>query len=252
MKKHLLSFAALILVSVGAMAQACVIDSTNTDLLSPPSETLPCIERNVPYSTVLQLFTPPSIGGVGVDSIVITSFNDMPSGITSACNPSNCTMVGFGRACITISGTTSDTVGAYLIDYDGIAYTEQGAAPFDYLRANFPGVIPDYTLFITEAGAFCANTGANSIHSNNQELQSAFSVYPNPSAGIFRFSLNHVSAMGGDIIVTDMAGRVVYSHKNTAGFFEPTTIDISQLAKGVYTLQYRTKEGIAAKKIFID
>lgn len=252
MKKHLLSLIAVVFFAANAFAQPCVIDTNNTDLLSPASEALPCVERNVPYNIVLQLFTPPSMGGVTVDSIQITSFNDLPTGITTACNPPNCTMVGFGRACITISGTTTDSAGPYLIDYDGTAFTDQGAAPFDYLRANVPGVIPEYTLFVTEAGAYCANTGANSINSNNQALSAAFTISPNPNNGIFQFTLNNVAAMGGDITVVDATGRIVYSQKNTAGLFEQTTIDLGEFARGLYTVQYRTKEGVAAKKISVE
>ncbi len=252
MKRYLLAVVASVCFMVSLQAQTCVIDTNNANLLSPTSEELPCVERNVPYSIVLQLFTPPNIGGVGVDSIAITTFNGLPTGITNTCNPVNCTMVGFGRACITLAGTTSDSVGAYLIDYDGFAYTEQGTAPFDYLRDNFPGIIPEYTLFVINAGGFCVNTGSTGISSNNVESTAGFSVSPNPGNGVFQFRLNHVSGLGGDILVTDMAGRVVYNQKNTAGFFDTTTIDLTGFAKGMYLLQYRTGNGVSSKKIIVQ
>lgn len=252
MKKHLLFTAIAFLFSGVAMAQTCVIDTNNTNLLYPSSDNLPCIERNTPYNTVLQLFTPPSIGGVGVDSIKVTVFNGLPTGITTECNPSSCTMVGFGRACIAIQGTTTDTVGYYTIDYDGYAYTDQGTASFDFLRQNFAGTIPDYTLFVINPGDYCVNTGTSGINSNNQDLKSAFAISPNPNNGVFQFTLKNVAAMGGDITVTDMSGRTVYSQKHTSAFFEATTIDISDLAKGLYTVQYRTKGGVSTKKISIQ
>lgn len=252
MKKYLLSVAVSVFFAATLLAQTCVIDTNNANLLSPTSEELPCVERNAPYSIVLQLFTPPNIGGVGVDSIAITTFNGLPTGITNTCNPVNCTMVGFGRACITLAGTTSDSVGAYLIDYDGYAYTEQGTASFDYLRDNFPGIIPEYTLFVINPGGFCVNTGSTGISSTNVENSTGFSVSPNPGNGLFEFRLKHVSGMGGEIAVMDMAGRTVYSQQNTAGFFNTTTIDLTGFAKGMYLLQYRTRDGVSAKKIIVE
>ena len=252
MKKHLLVTAIAFLFSGIAMAQSCVIDTNNTNLLYPASDDLPCVERNTPYYAVLQLFTPPSIGGVGIDSIQVTAFNGLPNGITTECSPASCTMVGFGRACIAIQGTTTDTVGYYVIDYDGFAFTEQGTASFDYLRQNFQGTLPDYTLFVINPGDYCANTGTSGINSNNQELKTGFSVSPNPGNGLFQFRLTHVSGIGGEISVMDMAGRTIYTQKNTAGFFDSTTIDLTGFAKGMYVLQYRTREGVSSKKISVQ
>ena len=65
----------------------CVVDTTNFEMITPPSEELPCVERGVPYQAVIQFFTPPSLGGVSIDSIKVTTFNGLPTGIQTLCTP---------------------------------------------------------------------------------------------------------------------------------------------------------------------
>jgi len=251
MKKIQLLFLFLVMAT-GAFSQACVIDTNSFELFAPSSDVLPCVVRNAPYDITLQIFCPPTLGGISIDSIKVTSFPGLPVGLTKTTYPANGIVYPLGRMCINIAGTTTDTVGYYQILYNGTAYTQAGNAPFSYLRANVPGALPDYALTVIDSGAFCAHTDTVATGIKNISNAAMFSVYPNPSTGVFTFALPQAQKLTGEITVTDITGRVVFTQKTEAAPFFQTTINISRFAKGIYFVQYRTAEGVASKKITIQ
>ncbi len=236
-----------------AFGQACVIDANSYELFAPASDDLPCVVRSVPYDITLQIFCPPTLGGIGIDSIKVTSFPGLPVGLTKTSYPANGIVYPLGRMCISISGTTTDTVGFYEILYNGTAFTQAGNAPFSYLRSNIPGSLPVYALNVINSGDACPQTDtvATSINriSNNGI---AFTVNPNPTTGVFTFALNAEQQLNGEITVTDITGKTVYTQLTQAAPVFQTTIDLTRFAKGVYFVQYRTAEGTASKKIVIE
>lgn len=241
----------VLLVSSGLVMQAqCVIDTTNFQVVTPPSEELPCIERNAPYSATLQFFTPPAIAGVTIDSIKVTSFNGLPNGIHTVCTPIICTMAALQRACISIEGTTNDTAGTYLIDYDGFAYTSQGTPSFDYLRNNF-GLLPNYELIVINQGDVCANSPISSV-GHSSDKASDFSVYPNPSNGIFNVQFNYQNSLFNELTVRDVTGRLAYSETLNATGQLSTVIDLTRHAKGIYQVQVKSSNGIVSKLIAVE
>lgn len=250
MKKFQLFFFFLLLATGSTFSQ-CVADTNNTNMFAPPSEELPCVIRNQPYYVALQLFCPPALAGITIDSIKITSFNGMPTGITKLSNPANGIMYPLGRMCINVMGTTNDTVGFYQITYNGFAYTTAGTASFNYIRANLPGALPEYGLSVIDSNDVCTNT-TTSIKKYNRDLPNAFSVYPNPNKGAFTFALNAFDKTNGEINVRDITGRVIFSQKTTSSPFYETTIDISQYSKGIYFVEYRTADGYAVKKVSVE
>lgn len=249
--KKLQLFLFVLLVSISsAFSQSCVIDTNNYNLFSPPSEELPCVIRHQPYDLTLQLFCPPSLGGITIDSIKVSAFHNLPTGITKMSTPLNGIMHPEGRMCIHISGTTSDTVGFYQITYDGTAYTSAGNAPFWYLKANFPGTLPDYALTVIDSGEVCTNT-TTGIKKQNSVSAEIFSVFPNPNHGVFELRFNSPSNTNGEINLRDITGRIIYSQKTASPFYE-TTIDISQYARGIYFIEYRTADGLGVKKVMVE
>ena len=241
----------VLLVSSALVIQAqCVIDTTNFQVVTPPSEELPCIERSVTYSTTLQFFTPPAIAGVTIDSIKVTSFNGLPTGIHTVCTPIICTMAALQRACISIEGTTTDTAGTYVIDYDGFAYTSQGTASFDYLRNNF-GLLPNYELIVINQGDVCANSPISSVGYSNGKA-SDFTIYPNPSTGVFNVQFSYQNDLFDELAVRDVTGRLAYSETLNAAGQLFTIIDLSRHAKGIYQVQLKSSTGIVSKLIAVE
>ena len=84
------------------------------------------------------------------------------------------------------------------------------------------------------------------------DLNSAMYVYPNPSNGNFEFKLNAGKRINGEIAVYDMTGRKVFTEALDAVGIYTTSIDISRFAKGLYTLQLRTADGFASKRISVE
>src|ERR1043165_997906 len=252
MKKVQLWFLFLLISTGAAFSQACVIDTSNYNLFSPPTEELPCVVRDSFYDITLQVFCPPGLGGFNIDSIKVTNFPNLPTGCTKSAGPVSSTVYPLGRMCIRLSGTTTDTTGYYEILYNGSAYLNGvGQVPFSYIRANFPGTIPDYALTVINAGDACPNTQSTGIK-HNAILANAFNVYPNPGNGVFQFELSAPSKAAGEINIHDLTGRFLYSQKTTPAFFYKTTLDISKYNSGVYFVEYRTVEGYAVKKVTIQ
>lgn len=246
-------FPLFLLAFAGKTFTQCVIDTNNYNLFSPPPDELPCMERNVPYQVVLQLFCPPGLNGISVDSIRITLFSGFPVGIGAVCNTPTCSIMGGNHACITISGTTADTVGEYSMFYDGYIYTSIGTAPFSFIRTNYPGMLPDYYFYVIDSGAFCVNTDSvpTSIHEGTQHAE-LFSVAPNPSNGIFEVKLRSVNNEGGEISVVDLTGRKIYAQQIIAPAFYSSAINLSAFPKGIYVVQYRTASNFGSKKILVE
>ena len=87
---------------------------------------------------------------------------------------------------------------------------------------------------------------------NENSLSDVVRIYPNPSAGLFNFSL--AGEYRGDVLVTiaDMTGKIVEMksmNKNGSGMV--TMLDLSSLPKGVYTGTISTSEGVKTEKLVI-
>lgn len=245
-----LSLSLLLVLSFAfSFAQTCAVDTANYNMFAPPVDEIPCVERGVPYDLVLQLYAPSNFATVTLDSVRVTNFIGLPTGISTLCTPTGCTFAGNERACINISGTTTDTVGEYPIVYNGFLYTDQGTAPFSYVRNNFPGVLPDYYLTVINPGDACPNSPVSGIGNVKPNRSDVFSIYPNPSTGMFTFSLNTIQKQSGEVNVTDVNGRSIFSQITGTAPVVQLTIDLSKFAKGVYFVQYRSGESIASKKI---
>jgi hypothetical protein len=73
------------------------------------------------------------------------------------------------------------------------------------------------------------------------------SIYPNPSNGIFRIENNSTfNIHNSTIIITDIAGRIVYSTNNPRD-----RIDLSYLGKGVYFMSINTSKDNHIEKVII-
>ena len=61
MKKiYSLLVAASLCVNIAFAGGSCIIDTTNTAFFSPPTDSIPCIERGVAYTQVIQIHVAPT------------------------------------------------------------------------------------------------------------------------------------------------------------------------------------------------
>jgi len=92
-------------------------------------------------------------------------------------------------------------------------------------------------------------TGVNSLSSGDPEIQ----IQPNPSNGLFEFTVQNCVNMTADVSVTDLLGHVVFQAK-----YEPqgTTLrkklDLSYLSRGSYMMTVSTANGRQVKNIIFS
>lgn len=77
-----------------------------------------------------------------------------------------------------------------------------------------------------------------------------FSIYPNPSAGIFEVNFGEQSE-SGMISITDQAGRMIERRAFQQGI-QRMVIDLGKNAGGVYIVQIETETSIGYKKVVVE
>ncbi|MBT5615662.1 MAG: T9SS type A sorting domain-containing protein, partial [Flavobacteriales bacterium] len=77
--------------------------------------------------------------------------------------------------------------------------------------------------------------------------QSIFTVYPNPSNGVFTIELDATEKH--DITVNNALGQTVISTTNRG---MNTTIDLSNFGKGVYTVELKNNSSTYVEKVIVE
>lgn len=239
----------LLAISTQILRAQCTIDPNNTEFLSPPPDSLACIERNTPYDEVLQIYIPSTISVPGIpipvtiDSIVITGISGLPSGINWTMNPSSGVIRGGDRACGVLSGTTNAPAGNYPLTINGTAHALGQSLPL-----NQPPASDLFQLYVDviEQGSGCRV--ATSLRESY--LSSSVSIFPNPSRGIFQIS--GISQGRVSYAIYDFTGKLIIADVvNTKGPYT-TQLDLSHLPKGVYAVMINSDAEVVKKSIIIE
>ncbi len=105
-------------------------------------------------------------------------------------------------------------------------------------------VSSDGALFISDTYNHRIRKITGNLATANFQLENQVSVYPNPTSSLINLELDAVIAI--KITIFDMNGRALQS-KNILD--NKNTIDISNLANGIYLMQITTSKGTIYKKI---
>lgn len=261
----LLAFSAIANLSYG---QACTIDQSNTTFFVPAPGSVPCAKQSTPYDEVLQFHIPASVDladyGVpisyvlNVDSIVLDSITGLPNGLTWTANAAGPVYYGGENGCGRTQGTTTDPTGNYPLVFHGMCWVSGNAFPgfFDgdtsftlqqLIAATHSN--ETFSIDVVAQGASCTPSGINDY---NKNLNAELSVFPNPSNGSFELKLSTAVRANGEIAVMDMTGKKVFARPVDALGIYTTNVDLTNMPKGIYTLQVRTTEGVASKSISIE
>ncbi len=257
---------------VYAGGASCTPDPNNTEFLSPAPDSIPCAERDSFYEQVLQIYVPNSIDLqtiipaipfpfiMTIDSIVIDSVTGLPNGIAYELNPFSGHFLGGTNNCAYVYGTTSDPTGHYPAIFHGFITMHGAAIPgifdgdttvgLDVLQAA-PENPFELALDIINGGDEC-RPAANGISAFKNSLNTLMYVFPNPSRGVFELRFNAGRRITGEIAVTDLTGRKVFTSSVDAAGWYTTTIDLGSAPHGIYTVQLRTADGFAAKNISVE
>jgi hypothetical protein len=265
MRKLLLTtiifFASLgFIFSQGFSNPPCAIAATDTGYYTPYYDSLPCVEKGLPYSGSIQVSITTSFNSsIILDSLVITSITGLPAGISYVQNPASGVYYGGSNGCIAFAGTTNSDSGSYQLTFSGYAViSTQSSGTQIYSLSQLGQIqdapVPSYFLNIIYPGDSCfppsvvyTVTGVSNLIQSSQ-----LSVYPNPTNGAFNLELNVDKALTGEVVVTDIMGRKVYNQQfNSFGFYK-SNINLANCAKGLYLLQLRTSEGVVSKSIAVQ
>lgn len=99
----------------------------------------------------------------------------------------------------------------------------------------------------------CSNLGQDTLFVNAcvgiDELANNFglNVYPNPTSGLFTVEINSNENINALISVTSIDGKIVYEDKVNGNEFASKSVNISDLASGIYYLTVNSKD---AKRTF--
>ena len=116
-----------------------------------------------------------------------------------------------------------------------------GSAVITYQLSNSCGSVNDTNLVVVTSTAEVASL-SNAL---------AASVYPNPSKGVFNIRFSAPLSSQGTLAVRDLTGRIIYTAKVVAGAAN-TTIDLNDVANGLYFLEVITFDGRSQHKVVVD
>lgn len=96
---------------------------------------------------------------------------------------------------------------------------------------NFDGQLVGATRIFAD---FCSDSTTLSVPNQNSISENMLSIYPNPSSGIFRFTIENVEPHNFDINIYNVVGQLVKSEKVTEKNFD---LNISNEVNGIYYYQ---------------
>jgi hypothetical protein len=112
-----------------------------------------------------------------------------------------------------------------------------------------------YTVVVTQNG--CSSSVSNPIQitqivSTENWTETSFTVYPNPSIGLFNVKIETASSEVYDIEVYNNLGALIWKRdKVNAGSQDLTKIDLSGSPAGVYTVVLRNKTTSLLRKVIV-
>ncbi|MEO9534077.1 MAG: T9SS type A sorting domain-containing protein [Crocinitomicaceae bacterium] len=218
----------------------------------------------------------------GCDSTIITHLT-MDAPITSDNYVSICygDSYSIGLNTYTESGTYADVVSATNF-CDSTIYTHltvdlppnlsisqniskltsnQNNATYQWIDCSTNEAIPGETnqsFFATEVGTYAVVVGLNAcmdtsscvhvswiaLDTENQQLEEAISIYPNPSNGQFTIAL---AAPSAEVKLFNSAGALVYREVMNNG-----QLQVSELAPGVYIAEIEVNGAVARKRVVVQ
>ncbi len=222
-------------------------DNNCTDIGNPGEmcpEDLPPATVNVPYSQVLTIIPPSSFTyngqNVNIVKIKISNVENIPSGLTYQCNPSNCEFTvtnPITRYCILLSGTPT-TAGTYPLRIYVVPYIMVFNNP-----TPLPEQVDDTSLvmIVNQSSNYEIIKGSKFTVLNPQ---------PNPFNSTVKISVYSPSSNSVTLEIFDILGNRVYEEKAIINKGEYTfSFDGSSLKKGLYIYKINNSKEYFVKQL---
>lgn len=239
---------ALLLLISGTVHAQCTPDPNNTSPGIFPTPVTGVAQGVVgdPYSQVLTLNVPQdttidlSVFFPGLPTATATvnfqtidTINGLPPGLTFACNPTSCSIIGGNSGCIEISGTPT-TTGQYVAN---VATTVNITVPASIpVIGGTPQDLPVPVAYNIEV------TGTNNVDPGLNNGFKVEPISPNPAATRAKIDFYTSTISDVQVEVTSLSGQVIHRQlvRNASG---ETTVELNvqDYAPGMYF--YRLNDG---------
>ncbi len=155
---------------------------------------------------------------------------------------------------VTVDFDASATVNATSYDWNfGDGSTGTGVQTSHSYAANGA-----YNVTLIAGGACGADTlvipvTVAGINVAETPLDRSLSVYPNPTAGVFRVDFELGSSQRVEVKVLNATGQTVWVRSmDSANGLQHQSVDLSEASAGLYLLQLTTEEGVVTRRIAVQ
>jgi hypothetical protein len=242
MKRKLLFVAFIALSCITGNAQVCTPawNGGSSGINPDSAQGLPAAVADVPYAETINFKVPKDTFYDGyqfpIDSLVLEQVIGLPSSITYACNPSNCSFLGGTIGCGQLSGTP--------------LITDTGAHHLKVIIVGYSGIVqlPDTVKYYT------LNVNATSgISSLNRYYFDAGQNYPNPVKSTTQIYFNLPVSGNVQFKVYNLLGTIIYmqNYSSKSGT-NSITFDAGNVADGMYFYSLSDGSNIITYRMIID
>jgi hypothetical protein len=232
--KKIFSLVMLCYISICNINAQCIITPGCSAALGYCST--PAADTNLPngtellaYNETIQLILGTTFGIFAIQDASLTSIVGLPAGISYSLNPGAILNAGsFG--CILLSGTpNAGSAGSYTVTANVLV---------NVVTLGAQAVTLSWFLVIDP-------TGTTSV--KNMSYSSNFYISPNPATS--EIFISSTSTLG-KLQIIDALGKIILRKNEILDL--KTTIDISNLNRGIYFIQIDSGRGIVSKKFIKD
>ena len=123
-------------------------------------------------------------------------------------------------------------------------------------QQNPTGLYPgEYTVEVIDANGcvVVSEIIEVEVESNTKELQETghLAIYPNPTSGKIFVDLELNQFYPVQIVIYDVAGKLIQQLPETTVFEETFVLDLSELANGVYNVKVKVAEELVIRKVVL-
>jgi len=251
--KKLLSIL-IIIFSAQVLFSQCSPDTSITSPNIYPDEITNLPEGFVgqPYVAQIDVLTPldtsVSLSGINVnvtiDNIELTSVSGLPANFTYLCNPPTCVFPGGTYGCAEIFSTVDPT--STDIGYYPLTMTTSTLAINVPLIGSLTQVdtVDYFYIDISNSTAL--------IEQVNSSTLKILDVYPNPVSDLANFQFVIGNNYSVDFYIIDCMGRIIVNQEIVANRgVNKFQLDLSNLANGLYSYNFKISDKIVSKKLLI-
>jgi hypothetical protein len=249
-------------------AQACVADSLYADSsagvypkpyeadLNPSGGITKCavIGEFFQFDLTIVIGDTLTIGAFSfpLDSIIVTTVEGLPQGISHACTPSNCHYVKNTIGCAAIYGTptAANAPGDYDLKIKGSAFINGSSLP---LPLEFPNAALAPGKYTITLNALPSDPCIYTTSTNDLQEKLSVRMLPNPASDNAVMEIQAGISGDFELQIASLYGQVMSTRKVSVARGENRLpLDVSALPNGLYAVLLKGKQGILSQPLSVQ